>query len=158
HTHDGRQALAKVITQIPDVVVTEARLPGIDGYRLVELLRSDCETRSISIIVVSGEADTARAHAAGADVVLVKPRLPEILLDAIGQLTAQPHDPHVRTVIFRGSQTGHMAPAPGLARSPRLSASHQRYETTAPPLTPPNLLCPACDRPLAYRSTHVGGV
>src|SRR5262249_50861198 len=80
---DGRQALAKAITQPADVVVTETRLPGIDGYRLMELLRSDRETSTLPIIVVTGEADVARAHAAGADVVFVKPCVPEMLLEAI---------------------------------------------------------------------------
>ena len=39
-----------------------------------------------------------------------------------------------------------------------LVRAHARFETTAPPLTPPELRCPMCDRPLTYTRSHVGGV
>ena len=43
---DGREALAKAISQRPHVIITETQLPGIDGYRLCELLRTDAATQS----------------------------------------------------------------------------------------------------------------
>src|SRR3954468_260420 len=67
---DGREALAKAIARHPDVVVTETRLPGIDGCALCELLRNDPTTRETAIVVVTGdeyERDIARARKAGAD-------------------------------------------------------------------------------------------
>src|SRR3954452_18934712 len=79
---DGREALAKAIGQRPAVVVTETRLPGISGFDLCQLLRSDTLTAAISIIVVTGDAletDIRRARLSGADTVLVKPCLPERL-------------------------------------------------------------------------------
>ena len=77
---DGRDALAKAIALRPDVVVTETWLPGIDGFELCRILRRDPITRSIPIIVVTGEGypgseDPART--AGANAVLIKPCLPE---------------------------------------------------------------------------------
>jgi hypothetical protein len=33
-----------------------------------------------------------------------------------------------------------------------------RVETDAPPAAPPSLVCPACDKPLVYARSHVGGV
>jgi hypothetical protein len=39
-----------------------------------------------------------------------------------------------------------------------LVRAHQRHETSTPPLTPPELLCPNCDRPLSYDRSHIGGV
>jgi hypothetical protein len=39
-----------------------------------------------------------------------------------------------------------------------LSRTHHRHDTTAPPLTPPVLVCPSCDQPLMYQRSHVGGV
>src|SRR3982751_2001755 len=79
---DGREALAKAITQCPAVVVTETRLPGMSGFDLCQLLRSDTLTAGISIVVVTGDAletDVRRARSSGADTVLVKPCLPERL-------------------------------------------------------------------------------
>src|SRR5262249_44439898 len=35
---------------------------------------------------------------------------------------------------------------------------HQRYVTLTPPLTPPALRCPHCERPLDYVNSQIGGV
>jgi hypothetical protein len=43
-------------------------------------------------------------------------------------------------------------------RRPTLKKAHHRGDTIAPPIPPPTLLCPSCDRPLTYRRSHVGGV
>src|ERR1700737_4800962 len=80
---DGREALAKAIARHPDVVVTETRLPGINGFDLCQLLRRDPSTTRIPIVFVTGDAfegDVRRAERAGADAVLTKPCLPEKLL------------------------------------------------------------------------------
>src|SRR5438552_681074 len=83
---DGREALAKAMARHPDVIVTETRLPGINGIDLCTLLRRDTSTSAIPIIFVTGDAfeiDVKRAERAGADAVLTKPCLPEILLAEI---------------------------------------------------------------------------
>src|ERR687887_638176 len=56
---DGREALAKALARHHDVIVTETRLPGIDGYQLCDLLRRDEATEKTPIVVVSGEAHAA---------------------------------------------------------------------------------------------------
>src|SRR5262245_17361529 len=53
---DGRIGLSKAIADAPDVVVTEIVLPGIDGLRLIELLRSDPDVSGVPIVVVTGDA------------------------------------------------------------------------------------------------------
>ncbi|HXI30630.1 MAG TPA: response regulator [Vicinamibacterales bacterium] len=128
---DGREALAKAISRVPAVIVTETRLPGLNGFDLCRLLRSDAVTADISIIVVTGdalEADVARARMAGADAVLVKPCLPDRLCGEIGRVTSREQE--------------------------KLIAS----ATVDPQLTPPSVVCPTCDTPLRYLRSHVGGV
>jgi hypothetical protein len=39
-----------------------------------------------------------------------------------------------------------------------LVRAHQRFTTTTPPLSPPPLMCPACDGPLIYVLSQIGGV
>src|SRR5438552_2208821 len=83
---DGREALVKAMTRHPDVIVTETRLPGINGFDLCTLLRRDTSTSGIPIIFVTGdafEADVRRAERAGADAFLPKPCLPEKLAGEI---------------------------------------------------------------------------
>src|SRR5829696_4768445 len=89
---DGRDALARALTLRPTVVIAETRLPGINGYELCRLLRADTATRTTPIVIVTADAfpaDTERAEAAGADAVLVKPCLPEVLDSEIRRLIAQ---------------------------------------------------------------------
>lgn len=50
---DGRDALVKCLVEPPALLITETRLPGVDGYALCELLRRDAVTRSMPILVVT---------------------------------------------------------------------------------------------------------
>jgi CheY-like chemotaxis protein len=162
---DGREALAKAIARQPSVIVTETRLPGISGFDLCALLRSDPQTLHIPIIVVTADAyttDQHRAQLAGADAVLVKPCLPATLLEEIQRLIDRPE--HERAATSH-PDPGAIAsvddrPANGAAGGRRvmLSRVHHRQDTTTPPITPPVLVCPHCDQPLRYVRSHVGGV
>ncbi len=156
------------LARLPDVIVTETRLPGISGYELCRLLRQDALTRSTPIVVVTGdafEAAIARAQRAGANAVLVKPCLPERLADEISRVLsseseaarpgmAGPPEPSAPSTTS-GNEPG--APS-GQARRTMLSRVHRRGDTTTPPMAPPELVCPACDQPLRYLKSHVGGV
>src|SRR5690349_8243580 len=53
---DGREALAKALSHHPDVVVTETRLPGINGFDLCRLLHADTATHTIPVVFVTGDA------------------------------------------------------------------------------------------------------
>jgi CheY-like chemotaxis protein/uncharacterized protein YbaR (Trm112 family) len=140
---DGRDALARVTALPPDLIVTETRLPGLDGYELCALLRSDAKTRAIPIVVVTGDgyqADVSHAHEAGADLVLIKPCLPEVLLEEMRQLT---------------KSSGRRAAVPR-SKKPAMSRAGKRDDTQAPPATPPVLACPVCHQFLVYQRSHVG--
>jgi two-component system, cell cycle response regulator DivK len=85
---DGWRALVKATTDVPDVIVTETHLDGIDGYWLCELLRAERDTAAVPIVVLTSEARPqylSLAREAGADAVLTKPCLPEQLLAAMKQ-------------------------------------------------------------------------
>ena len=79
--HNGLQALERAFDLIPDAIVTDLNIPGIDGYELTRRLKNDHRTRDIPILAVTGYApftqDPARADRAGCDAVLPKPCLPE---------------------------------------------------------------------------------
>jgi DNA-binding response OmpR family regulator len=160
---DGRDGLAKAIALAPDIVITDTRLAGIDGYELCSLLRRDATTCQTPILVVTGdgfEADVARARDAGADAVLVKPCLPPALLTEIQKLVRRSQRP--KPARPHGSPPEVALPAPrARTRTPQARAKSRtfnRHDTTTPPEAPPNLLCPACDHPLVYQRSHIGGV
>ena len=86
---DGTEALRKAALDVPDIVVTETRLPVMDGFSLCEHLRANRRTEAVPIVVLTGDAGTlqvARARQAGADSVLIKPCLPGVLLAEIQRL------------------------------------------------------------------------
>src|SRR6185503_4842785 len=73
-------------------VITDTRLPGINGFELCQLLRRDVATKATPIIVVTAEAiasNLERARRAGADQVLVKPCLPDQLLLEMQRLVSR---------------------------------------------------------------------
>lgn len=74
--HDGLVAVEVATTFLPDVVILDIGLPGIDGYEVARRLREAEATRAARIIAVSGyglEADREKSAAAGADSHLLKP-------------------------------------------------------------------------------------
>jgi CheY-like chemotaxis protein len=49
----GAQALERIVSLRPDAAVMDLRLPGVDGVRLVEILRGDELTRELPILLLS---------------------------------------------------------------------------------------------------------
>ena len=73
---DGSAALAAVHERIPDLVVADVMMPGLDGFALLDALRENPATRHIPVMLLSaraGEEATLEGIAAGADDYLVKP-------------------------------------------------------------------------------------
>ena len=94
---DGRHGLAQARSERPDLVLTDVRMPMLDGFELAEALRRDERTRAIPLIFISGEttvANRARAHKLGALAYLTKPfdplKLGSIVADALAPATTQP--------------------------------------------------------------------
>jgi CheY-like chemotaxis protein len=75
---DGAMAVYLARTTLPDVIVLDVRMPGIDGRDVVRLLRVDKATAGIPIILLSGAlpADEGQAKLWGADAAVMKPCLP----------------------------------------------------------------------------------
>ena len=79
---DGLIGLAKAKSELPDVIVTDCSMPGMDGVALVGALRADARTQDIGILMLtSGDNadDETRALAAGADDYILKPVEPKRL-------------------------------------------------------------------------------
>jgi DNA-binding response OmpR family regulator len=83
---DGRQALSTAIQTIPDVVVTDIAMPGLDGFALAAALQADARTRHVPIVGMTAHwtADTqSEGLRAGFSAMLLKPCLPTHLLAEI---------------------------------------------------------------------------
>lgn len=86
---DGLEAVAVGRRNLPDLIVMDLGLPGIDGWEATRRLKSDAVTQHIPIIVLSAHAitnDRELALAAGGDDFDTKPVRFHQLLDKIASL------------------------------------------------------------------------
>jgi pilus assembly protein CpaE len=84
---DGAQALEKLATIVPDVVLMDMNMPGMDGVAATE--RICAEYPNISVILVSVQTDAEcvrRCLQAGARKYLCKPVDPEVLLATVREV------------------------------------------------------------------------
>ncbi len=73
---NGLAALNSVRERLPDLVLTDVMMPFLDGFGLLQALRSDPQTKKVPIILLSARAgEEARVEGleAGADDYLIKP-------------------------------------------------------------------------------------
>jgi CheY-like chemotaxis protein len=54
---DSADALLKAVDDPPDLLVSDYRMPGMDGHQLVEKLKSRPNTAGISVILLASKAD-----------------------------------------------------------------------------------------------------
>jgi DNA-binding response OmpR family regulator len=89
---DGADALTKVRSEHPDLVVLDGMMPKSDGFEVLSLIKSDPALLDIPVIMLTarkGEKDIVSALEKGADDYLVKPFIPEELLARISRILAR---------------------------------------------------------------------
>ena len=83
---DGRAGIAVAKKELPDVILCDVSMPELDGYGVLELLRSDPETVSIPFIFLTAKGekkDLRTGMNLGADDYLTKPASLDEVLEAI---------------------------------------------------------------------------
>ena len=83
---NGEQAYAQAVALVPDLIVMDYELRGIDGCEATERLKHDPRTASIPVVMLTGHVsrrDFERARQAGCDAFLAKPCSYEQLLDEV---------------------------------------------------------------------------
>jgi two-component system phosphate regulon response regulator PhoB len=87
--HEGAEGLRKAQTVLPDIVLLDVMLPGMDGLRICQTLRAGERTKAIPIIMItakSEENDQVLGYAMGADDYVTKPFSNKILLQKVKAL------------------------------------------------------------------------
>ncbi len=74
--HDGRSALEQVRQHLPDLVVLDVQMPGMDGFDTLRALRKVSDVPVIMLTVQADEADRIRGLDLGADDYVAKPFSP----------------------------------------------------------------------------------
>jgi CheY-like chemotaxis protein len=81
---DGGDALDRLVTRPPDVLVTDLMMPVLDGWALVAEARRRRRFRRLPIVVITAHAG---ASAPGADRIVTKPFDIDHLLSAVREAT-----------------------------------------------------------------------
>jgi len=86
---DGGEALAFVRARVPDLVILDLMLPGVDGLEVCRVLRRGPDTRALPIIMLTArteESDRVVGLELGADDYVTKPFSPSELVARVGAL------------------------------------------------------------------------
>ncbi len=87
--NDGIEAIEKAFRERPDIILINGMIPGMNGYQVSRLLKSDVETRSIPIIVLTEKDQTGYKYwgvKTGADAYLCKEFIQTSLLKIVEDL------------------------------------------------------------------------
>jgi len=90
---DGPAGLALARSERPDLVLLDIKMPGMDGYAVLDQLRADPATHAIPVVALTAAAmpaDVERGGAAGFDDYLTKPFRRVDLLRLIERLAGRP--------------------------------------------------------------------
>lgn len=85
----GRDALSTLAETVPDLIISDIRMPGMHGYTLVHRIRSSPRAALVPIIFLTAKdqkADRVEGFRAGVDAYITKPFEPDELLAVISSI------------------------------------------------------------------------
>jgi len=86
---DGMEGINAIREREPDMVVLDIGLPGMDGWEVLNQLRSDTATEHLKVLVLTAHAQPEmadRAAKGGADAFMTKPFRPLDLREQVEKL------------------------------------------------------------------------
>jgi CheY-like chemotaxis protein len=82
----GEEAIQMVLAEKPDLIISDVRMPGMDGHHLLNAIRDLQATAPIPFILMTGSGshdDFRRGMVSGADDYIYKPFTPDELIEAV---------------------------------------------------------------------------
>jgi len=92
----GEAALQRIREGLPDVVVLDVMMPGVDGWEVCARIKEDPEAKDVPVIFLSARAqdeDLQRGYALGVDEYVTKPFDPVHLLEIVRRTLARTQRP-----------------------------------------------------------------
>ena len=93
----GADALVRVAESLPDLIISDIRMPGMDGHQLVRNLRSNARSRLVPIVFLTAKDETAdriEGFRTGADAYITKPFESEELVAIVGAILSRVERTH----------------------------------------------------------------
>ena len=83
---NGEEAVALALQEIPDLIISDVRMPRMNGYEACEKIKAEEKTKDIPVIFLSAkgqETEISSGLDAGAEEYLLKPFAPDQLTERI---------------------------------------------------------------------------
>ena len=125
---DGQQAIERVRSERPDIVLADVGMPERDGYEVAAFIKNDPHLAHIPVLLLTGAfepVDEVRARAVGCDGVLVKPFEPQMVISRVRELLAGKREPAT------AGQARLVASGEILAAPPRAADAGSAFEATS---------------------------
>src|SRR6476646_4364201 len=101
------EAMVRVAESLPDLIISDIRMPGMDGYALARNLRSAPRTRLVPIVFLTAKDETADRIAgfrSGVDAYVTKPFEPEELVAIVKSILERVQRTHSDLARMFGDQ------------------------------------------------------
>ncbi|MCA1849892.1 MAG: response regulator transcription factor [Acidobacteria bacterium] len=111
---NGREALVRVAESVPDLVISDIRMPGMDGYQLAGQLRASPRTALVPLVFLTAKDETADRVAgfrSGVDAYITKPFEPDELLAVIHSILNRVERTHAEIARLVGASDSSREPA-----------------------------------------------
>jgi len=95
----GSEALAKAAQVVPDLIISDIRMPGMNGYELARHFRDSSRTTLVPIIFLTAKGETGdriEGFRAGVDAYFTKPFVPDELLAVIKNIISRVERTHAQ--------------------------------------------------------------
>ncbi len=141
--HDGEEALAVAVKERPNLIITDAMMPKISGFDMLDILRSTPEMKDIKVIIMtalSSEEQRARGESLGANRYLVKSQVGiedvvNVVHDVLGD---RPVDTNAQPI----------APTTGAAEATQTTGDNQPVVEQSAAINQPIANQPASNQPV----------
>lgn len=100
----GGEAIKAARETCPDLILLDLMLPGLDGFEVCSVLKSDSKTREIPIVMLTAkgeERDIVRGLQLGADDYVTKPFSPKVLVARVQAVLRRRREPAAASATLR---------------------------------------------------------
>ena len=125
---DGRQAIERIETERPDIVLADVGMPERDGYEVAAFVKNTAHLAHIPVLLLTGAfepIDEQRASAAGCDGVLAKPFEPHMVITRVKELLARASSAAPIPAYPAGEPPRGATPGPGGVTAPSAPSSSE---------------------------------
>jgi len=105
---NGQEALDKIASEKPDLVIMDVMMPQMDGFEALKTLKSQPETSELPVIMLTAkaqDADVFEGWKSGADLYLTKPFNPSELMSFVKRILQDRENPNDKSFEINPNET-----------------------------------------------------